>query len=117
MYMDDRLIPTKRLLFKKDSGGYSDAPISKPFLRGPIPLKWLTEASALPGKSINVGIGLWWLHGMSHGKPFKLTSKALKALNVSNDAAYDALVRLEENGLVKLERKPGQRPVITMLKC
>jgi hypothetical protein len=84
------------------------------FLRGPIPLDWLGSAAALPGKTLNVGIALWWLHGMAKGKPFKLTQKALQTLNVERDAASAALVRLEQAGLIRVVRKPGQRPMVSM---
>jgi hypothetical protein len=52
------------------------------FLRGPIPLEWLVKAAALPGKTLNVAIALWWLYGMAKGQPFKLTRRSLKYLSV-----------------------------------
>ncbi len=58
---------------------------------------------------------LWWLHGMAGGKPFKLTQKALQALNVERDAASAALVRLEQAGLIRVVRQPGQRPMVSMV--
>ena len=115
--MDDRCIPTKRLQFDKHATAYIVAPISALFVKGPIPLDWISAAAKLPGKTINVGIALWWLHGMSKGKPFKLTGRALDEFHISNDAAYDALTRLEQAGLVSLQRMPGKRPVVTMLGC
>ena len=113
--MDDFGITTKRLKFDKHVSAYIEAPISPLFLKGPIPLDWISAAAKLPGKTINVGMALWWLHGMSKGKPFKITSKALAFFHVSNDAAYDALARLEQAGLAKLLRRPGRRPVVTVL--
>ena len=91
------------------------APRGELFLRGPVPLEWLQQAAALPGKTLNVAIALWWLHGMAKGKPFKLTRQALKYLNVERDAASAGLIRLERAGLIGVERKPGQRPTISML--
>ena len=90
------------------------APKAALFLRGPIPLAWLGKAAALPGKTINVAIALWWCHGMARGKSFKLTQTALKALNVERDAASVGLRRLEESGLIVVERMPGQRPTISL---
>lgn len=85
------------------------------FLRGPIPLEWLSRATVLSGKTLNVAIALWWLHGMSNGKPFKLTRAALKHLNVERNAASNGLVRLEQAGLIQVERKIGQRPFISIV--
>lgn len=78
-------------------------------------MDWLSKAAALPGKAINLAFALWWLQGMAKGKPFKLTQAALKALNVKRDAASAGLAGLEEAWLIRVERKPGQRPVISIV--
>ena len=92
-----------------------EIPQKAPFLRGPIPLAWLSEAAKLPGKTLNVALALLWRHGMARGKPFKLTRMALKTLNVERDAASAGLARLEQAGLIQVERKPGQRPTVSIL--
>ena len=115
MYIDDRSIPVKRVRHDPSTGQYIDAPISVPFLKGPIPMAWLSEAAKLPGKSLNLGIAIWWLAGMAKTKTFKLTGKALKQLEVSRDAASDALKRLEARGLIRVQRSPGQRPTVEIL--
>ena len=89
--------------------------MSVPFLKGPIPMAWLNAAAKLPGKTLNVGIAIWWLAGMSKTTAFKLTRKALNQLGVSRDAASDALKRLEGNGLILVKRLPGQRSTVEIL--
>ena len=111
----DRDIPVKRLQLDTSTGKLVAARKAALFLRGAIPLDWLGCAASLPGKTLNVGIALWWLHGMAKGKPFKLTQKALQTLNVERDAASAALARLELAGLIRMERKPGQRPMVSMV--
>jgi hypothetical protein len=76
---------------------------------------WLNAAAKLPGKAINLGIAIWWLHGMAKTKTFKLTGKALNQLGVSRDAASSALKRLEAQGLIRVQRSPGQRPTVEIL--
>jgi hypothetical protein len=115
MYRDDRSIPVKRVKLASSSGQYIDAPMSVPFLKGPIPMAWLNIAAKLPGKTLNVGIAIWWLAGMSKTTAFKLTRKALNQLGVSRDAASDALKRLEGNGLILVKRLPGQRSTVEIL--
>ncbi|MBK9345524.1 MAG: hypothetical protein IPN06_03350 [Burkholderiales bacterium] len=110
----DRDVPVKRLQLDA-TGKLVESPKAALFLRGPIPLNWLGSAASLPGKTLNVGIALWWLHGMAKGKPFKLTQKALQTLNVERDAASAALVRLEQGGLIRVVRKPGQRPMVSVV--
>ena len=43
----------------------------------PIPMAWLNVAAMLPGKTLNVGLAIWWLAGMSKTAAFKITGKAL----------------------------------------
>ena len=114
-YTSDRHVPVKRLQLEVASNTLVVAPKKELFLRGPVPLEWLTVAAKLPGKTINVALALWWRHGMAKGKPFKLTQMALKAMNVERDAERMGLTRLEQAGLIQVERKPGQRPTISMV--
>ncbi len=113
--MNDFFISVNRLKFDRASGALVEVPRTIPFVRGPIPLMWLSRAAKIQGKALNVAVALWWLQGMARGKPFKLTQKALKYLNVSRYAAGDGLARLEREGLLRVERKAGQRPTISIL--
>lgn len=114
-YPADRDVQVKRLQLGGTAGALVPTPKRELFLQGPIPLKWLGVAAKLPGKTINVAIALWWLHRMAKGKPFKLTQTSLKYLDVKRDAASAALARLELAGLIQVERRPGQRPNISMV--
>ena len=116
MHTPDSKIPVKRLQLNHASGKLAEAPKRELFLRGPIPLDWLASAAKLPGKTLNVALALRWLHGMSAGKPFKLTQKALDWLNVSRETAGDCLVRLEQHGLIQVVRKPGRSPVVSIVE-
>ena len=78
-------------------------------------MDWLNAAAKLPGKTLNVGIAIWWLAGMSKDTAFKLRRKALDQLGVSRDAASDALKRLEEQRLILVKRSPGQRPTVQIV--
>ena len=112
--LDDKNIPVKRLRIKQSSSGarLTEVVTSKPFLKGPIPMDWLSSAARLPGKALNVALAIRWLDGMNGGQPIKLTAKSLERLNVSQDAYRDGLRRLEKAGLVSVTRKPGQRPTV-----
>jgi DNA-binding MarR family transcriptional regulator len=115
MDTSDPDLPVRRLQLNGVTKTLVAAPTKAPFLRGPIPLEWLSVAASLPGKALNVAIALWWRHGMAEGKPFTLTRTALKAMNVERDAASAGLARLEQAGLIRVERKPGRRPTILIL--
>ena len=118
MYIPSNLdldIPVKRLQLNVVTGKLMSAPKKELFIKGPIPLEWLAKAAALPGKTVNVAMALWWHHGMAKGKPFKLTRMALMYFNIERDAAGLGLVRLEEAGLIQVGRNPGQRPTVTIV--
>ena len=105
----------RRVRLDSSTGKHVDAPLTVPFLKGPIPMAWLNEAAKLPGKTLNLGLAIWWLAGMAKTKTFKLTGKALDQLDISRDAAADALKRLEGRGLIRVQRAPGQRPTVEIL--
>ncbi|MDP4836405.1 MAG: hypothetical protein NWS01_04560 [Burkholderiales bacterium] len=109
-------IPEKRIRLDRNTGEWEDIPVKKKFLKGPIPLDWLTAAARLPGKAINVGIALWWLAGMSKTGALKLTRQSQLALNISKDAERDGLRRLRQAGLIELTARPGQRHSVRIIK-
>ena len=115
-YLDDRDIPVKKLQMRASSTGprLTEASTSKPFMKGPIPMDWLSSAAHLPGKALNVALAVHWLAGMNGNKPTKLIGKSLKLLNVSDDACSDGLRLLEAAGLIAVTRLPGQRPVVAV---
>lgn len=114
-HTSDIHVPVKRLQLNRATGALVDAPKKELFLRGPIPLEWLSKAAAFPGKTLHIAIALWWRQGMAKGTSFKLTQAALKYLYVERDAASAGLLRLEQAGLIQVERNPGRRPTISIL--
>jgi hypothetical protein len=110
----DLNVPVRRLQLDAGSGKLVPARKKDLFIRGPIPLDWLSRAAELPGKALHVALAVLWLQGMAKGKPFKLSRQALERLNVERDAASSGLVRLEQAGLVQVERNAGQRPTVVI---
>ena len=70
-----------------------------PFICGPLPLAWVNAAGALPGKTLQVGLALWYLSGLCKSRTVRLGSKQLMAMGVARDAKYEALARLRDAGL------------------
>ena len=85
------------------------------FICGPIPLGWVSAASALPGAALSVGLALWYLAGLTKSRTVKLTGATLKIFGTERRAAYRALKGLEAAGLVTVKRHPGQAPLVTIL--
>jgi DNA-binding transcriptional ArsR family regulator len=52
---------------------------------------------------------------MTQSESFKLTRKSLSLFNIKRDAASISLKRLEDAGLIKIQKKVGQRPFISII--
>ena len=84
------------------------------FLKGPIPLDWLTRANRLGGQTLAVAVALWFRYGITGKYEIKLTNTVLDQFGVSRWAAYRGLSKLESSGLVSVERRRGRSPLVTI---
>jgi hypothetical protein len=88
------------------------------FLKGPIPLPWLTAASKLAGKGpLAVALAVWFEAGRRKSQEVRLTTAILQRFNVNRKAKYRALRSLEKAGLVRVRRERRKNPVVTILEC
>lgn len=85
------------------------------FLRGPIPLSWLSVAAKLPGSALNVAIAIWYVAGMKKGAAIRLSVSSLGEFGVEYHSAYRGLAKLEQAGLVEVIRHRGRKPIVTVL--
>ena len=108
-------IPERRLRFDANAKQFIEQKNSALFLKGPIPLSWLSAAAALPGKTLNVALAVRWVADMSKGGEVHVTKVALQYFGLSEDAYRDGLGRLEVAGLVAVTRKAGQRARVKIL--
>ena len=84
------------------------------FLRGPIPLDWLSAAAGLPGKSLHVGIALWLEAGLRNAAVVPLSNLTGRYFGLDRNAKYRGLDWLEQAGLISVERKLGRAPMVTL---
>ena len=87
------------------------------FLKGPVPLRWLTRAARLPGRSLHLGTALWYLAGLHRARTVSLPNSVLAQFGVDRHAKYRALNWLEGDALVIVERHPSRNPVVTLLEA
>lgn len=85
------------------------------FLKGPIPLTLINQATRLPGKAWYVYAAIWYLVGIKRHSTVNLTNNALDQFNVSRDSKYRALKALEKAGLLTVVRTNGKNPQVTLL--
>jgi len=89
---------------------------SKPFIKGPIDLEWISKVALLPGKSLNVGLALMYLSGLTKNtEDLRLPQKHLKYFNVTRKSANRVLSLMEEEGLVEIERSQGRKHRVTIV--
>ena len=71
----------------------------------------------LVGSGFKVAIALWFLSGLNRqARTVKLSGKVLREMGVGRHAGYRGLDSLEKAGLVSVERRPGQSPLVTLLE-
>lgn len=84
------------------------------YLKGPIPLDWLSSAARLPGKSLHVGIALWFMGGIQKSRVVPLSNMAGLRFGLDRNAKYRGLAWLEGAGLVAVKRELGRAPMVTI---
>jgi DNA-binding transcriptional ArsR family regulator len=89
--------------------------INGPFVRGPLPLSWISKAARLPGKSLNAGLACWYLMFLKKSYQFKLSNIVANEFGLNKDSKLRALKCLEEAGLIRCTRMQGRSVVIEML--
>lgn len=110
-------VAERRHAWSAAKSGYMPAPEKAAgFIKGPLPLGWMQQAAKMPGKTLQVGLTLWYLSGLQKSKTVKLATKSLAAMGVSRDAKYEALERLRLAGLIAVEQQPGSAPTVTLLE-
>lgn len=86
------------------------------FLKGPIPGDWLHTATGLPGRSLHVGLAIWFKHGLTKKQQFNITPPERRRFNIPDHAFRRGVRCLEEAGLIQVERRTG-RPSLIRIIC
>lgn len=78
-------------------------------------VSWVVQASRLGVKALLVGLALWHLKGLRQADTFIVSNLMLRDWGVEPDAKTRALHKLEEAGLIRVERRGKRSPQITLL--
>jgi hypothetical protein len=87
------------------------------FLRGPIPLDWLSRAAALPGRSLHVAMAIWFMAGLKKTAVVPVSNITGHQFGLDRNAKYRALEWLENANLIIVERRAGRAPLVTILEA
>jgi hypothetical protein len=77
-------------------------------------LPWLEAAAQLPGKSLHAGIALWYVAGLTGSATVALSNLGGQKFGFDRSGKYRALAWLEGAGLIRVERKLGRWPLVTI---
>ena len=87
--------------------GLRRRPISEPFLKGPLLLRELTPIARMPGKTLALWLLILHRTTINRNHPCTLPARILAEWGIGRDAKIDALRRLEQQGLIAVERPRG----------
>jgi hypothetical protein len=86
------------------------------FLRGPVPMHWLSEAHKVGGKAGLMGLILWHLSGMNkNAVTVRVSNVEASRWGVDRFAKSRALKALAGAGLITVEQNGKQSPLVTIL--
>jgi hypothetical protein len=99
--------------------GRTNSFVNGKFLKGPIPLSWLSRACEIGGgKTLATALAIWWVSGLRNSSKtnLRITTETLKQFAVTErNAKYRALQALENAGLIKVVREKGKNPFVTII--
>jgi len=79
-----------------------------------LPWVWVEALSGASGQTWQLATHLLYLNWKGKGEPIKLANGMLEIDGISRWSKWRALSELEGRGLVKVERRPGKSPIITL---
>jgi hypothetical protein len=77
------------------------------FLKGPVPLSELVPIGKMPGKALLVWLLIRHRTDLNRGEWATLPRRILQEWGISKNARADALRRLEQAGVIKIDRPKG----------
>lgn len=86
------------------------------FIKGPIPLDWITRAARLPGRTMNTAMALWFLAGLCSSDTIRLSKKTYGQFSVTRSSVSRHLNCLEKEGLIRVNKRLGRLSKVTILK-
>ena len=77
--------------------------------------EWLALAARLPGASLHVALSLSMLARAQNSRQVVVGNLATQRFGMRRNAKYRALTWLEDAGLIRVERRTGLAPLVTIV--
>ena len=88
---------------------------TEPFLRGPVPMRWIAKAYEVArGSGLMLGLSLWWVSGMTKSRTLSVNIRKLE-VGQSLRSKWRALKALEDAGLIRRTPEPGKKSRVELL--
>lgn len=81
----------------------------------PIPFEWFVIAATRTPSSGTVACALWFSYRVRREHPVRVTAKLRDMFGLSKEAVNHALVKMEQAGIVKVERHQGRGPRVEII--
>ena len=85
------------------------------FVKGPIPAAWLEQAARLPGKALHAAMAIRYLDGFHGTGTVQMRPSTRNNYGMDRFSCNRVLDHLEAAGLIRVLRKAGAAPVVTVL--
>jgi hypothetical protein len=109
-----------RLVWDAELGKHVPEERVRAFRRGqfipPIPAEWFNRAARLPGKALIVAAVIRFEAAKRHSTQVKLTGRMTESFGIRRTARLRAVAALEAVGLIRVERRFGSSPVISIIE-
>jgi hypothetical protein len=115
-YLDFNPEVERRLVYNRKLGEFAEPPKQFQHYIKMIPIPWLSEAFKLPFSAVRVGLACWFMDGCNRQNPFTLNRAVCRRFNISKWDKRRGLRRLEEAGLIQLQRRLGRLSLIGMVR-
>ncbi|MFT5467534.1 MAG: hypothetical protein ACI8UO_002638 [Verrucomicrobiales bacterium] len=86
------------------------------FIKGPIPITWMSRALLRKPSALKVAIALFYQRGLCGADKFKVEPARFRELGVNETARHRGLKELERAGLIGVEQRAGQAPIVRMME-
>ena len=106
------LSPSKFEQLQQDQ---AETRMSRRFVKGPIPLPWLSKALELTPSAVKCALALFYQRGLSSSDTFKIEPARFRELGIADTARRRGLRELEEHGLVRLQKDHSKSPVANLI--
>jgi hypothetical protein len=110
--LDESLI---KLAKTHDGGGRQVSSLKDKFIKGPVSVVWLIQASKLGVTPLLLGLVLWYLSGLRKAHTVQVSNVTCREWGIEPDAKRRALLKLEKAGLVAVDRCKKKSPKVTLV--